>query len=170
MLQIILPMLLMLVGLLVIVYLFIRHERQSREEAYREKSLTTILPNRMQAYERLTLYIERIRPENMVAREQKNARTAMELHTALVNCIRQEFEHNLAMQIYISSASWSRIVRAKDEVLKCINTVAKETNPKVSSMEYGRKIIEAAVNDCKFYVERALEGMRRDVAGEFIDK
>lgn len=154
-------------SIVAVVGFFLLAERNRRQEEYREKAMGAILPNRLQAYERLTLYLERIRPENMILREQMRVQTSMELHTLLVNNIRQEFEHNIAMQVYISSASWSRILRARDEIQKTLANVAKETNPKASSLEFGRKAIERAKNECAFYIDRALEGLRRDINGFF---
>lgn len=158
------------VALVAVVGFFLLADRNRRQASFREKSMEAILPNRLQAYERLTLYVERIRPENMVLREQMQVNTSLELHTLLVNSIRQEFEHNIAMQIYISSASWSRILRAREEVQKTLANVAKETNPKASSLEFGRKVMERAKNECDFYVDRALEGLRRDINGLFVSK
>jgi hypothetical protein len=152
------------------VALFIRAEQQRAFSQYREKTLGTLLPSRMQAYERITLYLERINPMNMVVREQLNVNTSQELHTLMTTAIRQEFDHNIAMQIYISEASWSRLLRARDEVTKTINKCAKETNPKASSLELGRKILESAPNECTFYVNRALSGLRSDINGLFTNK
>lgn len=152
------------------VALFIRAEQQRAFSQYREKTLETLLPSRMQAYERITLYLERINPMNMVVREQLNVNTSQELHTLMTTAIRQEFDHNIAMQIYISEASWSRLLRARDEVTKTINKCAKETNPKASSLELGRKILESAPNECTFYVNRALSGLRSDINGLFTNK
>lgn len=153
-----------------IVIIFTRAEKERAFSEYREKTLGTLLPSRMQAYERLTLYIERINPTNMVIREQLNVNTSQELYTLMITSIRQEFDHNIAMQIYISEASWNRILRAREEVMKTINDCAKETNPKASSLELARKILEAAPNECNFYVNRALSGLRSDTNGLFTNK
>lgn len=164
------PMLIMAAAIVAVIFLFFWAERTRAKAHYREKSMTTILPNRLQAYERMALYLERITPEVMTVREQMKVKTASELYTIMMNTLRQEFDHNVAMQIYISQASWSRIVRAKDEVTKMLREIAKETNPQASSLEFGRQVIETAPNQTAFYIKRALDGLREDVGGEFISK
>ncbi|MCF0191699.1 MAG: hypothetical protein HUJ96_10615 [Marinilabiliaceae bacterium] len=152
------------------VYLFHRAEERRRFDEYRLRFSADVMPTRLQAYERMSLYLQRISPEASVQREQMNVNTAMELHTLLMTSIRQEFEHNMAMQIYISSASWKRILRAKEEVVKLLTEEAKETNPKASSLELGRKILEDAPQRTTFYITRAIEGLRADLAGAFVNK
>ncbi|MBP5365409.1 MAG: hypothetical protein J6Y82_05755 [Bacteroidales bacterium] len=156
-------------SIVAVVLIFMRGERRRQQEHYRDKTLQTILPNRLQAYERLTLYVERIRPESMIPREQMSVNTTFELHSMLINNIKLELEHNIAMQVYISSASWQRILRARDEVQNLLTKVAKETNPKASSLEYGRKVLERSKDECSFYIDRAIEGLRRDIDGLFIN-
>ena len=103
-----------------VVWLFLRENDRKRREEYRNKALSEILPNQLQAYERFTLYLERISPEEMAVREQANVSSAKDLYLAMLNSVRQEFEHNVAMQIYITSASWKRIQKARQEVVKTL--------------------------------------------------
>lgn len=154
-------------GIIAAIVLFQRAERRRATDKFRSRNMAAILPNRLQAYERLALYMERITPETMLIREQMKVNTAYDLHTLLITAIRQEFEHNIAMQIYISSDTWGKILRAREEVMKCLNNAAKETNPQASSLELARKVLERAPNECNFYVKRALEGIRQDIAGVF---
>lgn len=157
-------------SIVAIIIIFTKAEQQRSFTQYREKTITTLMPTRLQAYERITLYLERIDPTNMVIREQLNVNTSQELHTLMITSIRQEFDHNIAMQIYISEASWSRVLRAREEIMKTINDCAKETNPKASSLELARKVLESAPNECSFYVNRALSGLRNDINGYFTTK
>ena len=154
----------------IIVNMFLRRDKQREKAAYREKDLGEVLPNRLQAYERIALYLDRITIENMAIREQITVSTAKELHNAMVNSVRMEFEHNVAMQIYISEASWQRVLRAKQEVMKDLSETAKTTHPNATPLEYSAEVIEYARNNSKFYVERALSGLRKDIEGEFINK
>ncbi len=147
------------------VWLYFRDAEKKRIHEYREKALAEILPNRLQAYERMSLYISRIDPEEMALREQSSAATAKDLYIAMMNSIRQEFEHNNAMQIYISTASWKLILKAKEEVSKTLKDTLKTLNPNATPIELAAEFIEAARNTCKFYVDRAQEGLRKDLSG-----
>ncbi|MBT4968423.1 MAG: hypothetical protein HOM80_05400, partial [Bacteroidetes bacterium] len=73
---------------------------------------------RLQAYERLVLFLERMSPSAMVMRMNKNNLSAADFHLQLLSTVRSEFEHNLAQQLYISNESWQMLVNAKEEVIK----------------------------------------------------
>lgn len=158
-----------LLSTLAVVWLFLRDSNRERMANYRAKTLTETLPNRLQAYERLSLYLSRISPEEMAVREQVSASSAKQLYLAMSNAVRQEFEHNVAMQIYLSDASWKRVLKAKDSVLKDIKEAFKNSHPGAQPIEYAAEFIELAKNSCDFYVQRAQEGLRKDIAGELFD-
>ena len=88
---------------------------------------------RLQAYERLALFLERIAPANVISRVRLPDMIATELQYSMVKNIREEYEHNLSQQIYISSASWNLIVTAKDEIIKTINLIGQQLPPDATS-------------------------------------
>src|SRR5580692_10093889 len=65
---------------------------------------------RLQAYERLALFLERISPANVISRVRTPDMLSSELQYGMVKNIREEYEHNLSQQIYVSSAAWNLIV------------------------------------------------------------
>lgn len=155
-----------LISTLLVVWLFLRDSNRGRIASYRDKTLSEVLPNRLQAYERLSLYLSRISPEEMAVREQITALSAKQLYLAMSNAVRQELEHNVAMQIYISEASWKRILKAKESVLKDVKEAFKGIHPDARPIELAAEFIELAKNSSDFYVQRAQEGLRKDIAGE----
>ena len=88
------------------------------------------LPLRLQAYERLTLLLERIELSNLVVRVYKNGMNLKLLHAQLINNIRQEYEHNLSQQLYVSSQSWEAVVKAREEATNFINMAASQLEKK----------------------------------------
>jgi hypothetical protein len=88
---------------------------------------------RLQAYERLALFLERISPGNVISRVRTPDMIATELQYSMVKNIREEYEHNLSQQIYVSSTSWNLIVAAKDEIIKTINLIGQQLPPDASS-------------------------------------
>lgn len=108
-----------------------------------DKKLTTTL--RLQAYERMTLFLERINLANVVFRvkAQNDNKQAYEL--SLIHTIETEFEHNLAQQIYISDECWSVISTSKNATIKLIRTCAEKTSIK-SSNELRKAIIQEVVD------------------------
>ncbi|MCP9764392.1 DUF7935 family protein [Lacihabitans soyangensis] len=81
-------------------------------------------PLRLQAYERLALFLERIKPENIFTRLNYNDLTVEDLQGAVIPEIKKELNHNIAQQIYIEPAIWDKIVMAA-------NTTASDLNQQI---------------------------------------
>ncbi|MCQ2229557.1 MAG: hypothetical protein MJZ13_07415 [Bacteroidales bacterium] len=155
------------VAILVILKMNENKERMHLEYAMREKTLGNMLPNRLQAYERLSLYLERINPQNMVSRELQKAQSSKELYVLLNNAVRQEFDHNIAMQIYIMPGTWDMIVNAKNSVIECINEEAKNIMPQQPAQVLATGIVGGKKNECEEIIKEALDQMRRDISYQF---
>lgn len=155
------------VAILVILKMNENKERMHLEYAMREKTLGNMLPNRLQAYERLSLYLERINPQNMVSRELQKAQSSKELYVLLNNAVRQEFDHNIAMQIYIMPGTWEMIVNAKNSVIECINEEAKNIMPQQPAQVLATGIVGGKKNECEEIIKEALDQMRRDISCQF---
>jgi hypothetical protein len=102
----------------------------------------TILPIRLQAYERLILFLERISAEALIMRTQRSGLTVFELQSTLLKIIRQEFDHNLSQQLYVSNDAWKLVRNARENVVKIINSAAAELDPKRPAMHLSKAILE----------------------------
>ena len=60
-----------------------------------------LTPVRMQAYERMVLFLERIAPSHLIIRQNQPGLSTFQFQTRLIHAIREEFEHNLSQQLYI---------------------------------------------------------------------
>ena len=89
-----------------------------------KESLKVVTPIRLQAYERMALYLERISPNSLILRTFRPGMDIKALQVAMTKSIRDEWEHNLSQQVYISSEAWNRIRQAKDEMVGVINSAA----------------------------------------------
>ena len=96
----------------------------------RDKEITML---RLQAYERLALFLERIAPANVIARVRMPDMMCTELQYAMIKNIREEYEHNLSQQVYVSSTTWNLIVASKDEIIKTVNLIGQQLPPDSSS-------------------------------------
>jgi predicted AlkP superfamily phosphohydrolase/phosphomutase len=67
---------------------------------------------------------------------------AGQLHGRLVSTIREEFEHNVSQQVYVSDATWARVRQAKEETLRLINLSYEQTGGKGSGSDLSRRIFE----------------------------
>ncbi|NLJ82486.1 MAG: hypothetical protein GX330_05105 [Bacteroidales bacterium] len=105
-------------------------------------SKKVITPIRLQAYERLALFLERIKPESIIIRNISHNMNALQYQTVLVSSIRSEFEHNLSQQVYISTALWEVTKKAKEETIKIINLAAGQLTAEATAKDLASKIIE----------------------------
>jgi len=107
-----------------------------------KKAVTNqVLPLRLQAYERLVLFIERVNPSNMLIRLSATDYTAAELHSIVVNEIRNEYQHNVTQQIYVSPMAWGVIRRVKNDTLGIITNAVKGLPEDASGLELSRTIL-----------------------------
>jgi hypothetical protein len=83
------------------------------------------LPLRLQAYERVVLFIERVNPANMLVRLNGTGLSAVELYAVVTNEIRTEFQHNITQQVYVSTRAWTVVTRVKDDTLSVVTNAVK---------------------------------------------
>ncbi len=99
----------------------------------RKETLRAVTPIRLQAYERMALFLERISPDSLVLRCWKPGMDLRLLQGVMTKNIRDEWEHNLSQQVYLSPELWARIREAKDEMVNLVNsaavTLADTTDP-----------------------------------------
>ena len=101
-LKITIPGLLVLLTALLLLNRMIKNDQEKRKQELILQNSNTVTPLKLQAYERIVLFLERISLESMLLRTSKPGMSAMQLHSALLSTIRSEFEHNLSQQIYMS--------------------------------------------------------------------
>lgn len=99
-------------------------------------------PLQVDAYQRLVLLLERIAPNNIVMRMNNPALPAGAFQQQLLETIRNEFEHNLAQQIFVSQEVWAHVRNSKEEVLKIINMAATKIGPDAMATDLSRSILE----------------------------
>jgi len=114
---------------------FLDNEYRKSVFDLRKSNLRQITPIRLQAYERSTLFLERIGMENLITRVSKPGMMAEQLHLTIITSIRSEYEHNLSQQIYMSSDAWEAVKIAREETLKIVHTARASTKPKGSAIE-----------------------------------
>lgn len=138
----ILPSLLMFVALYIVMHRFLESEHKKQLMLLRKENNTVTTPLRLQAYERLVLFLERMSMDKVVLRVSKPGMSSDLLKNELIKTIQQEFEHNLTQQLYISNSSWESVTQAKDESLKLIRIAASQVKPIANASELGQKIFQ----------------------------
>jgi ribosomal protein S8 len=99
------------------------------------------LPLRLQAYERIVLFVERVNPANMLIRLSGGAQSAAEMHSLVVSEIRNEFLHNISQQIYVSARAWTLVKRVKDDTLSVINNAVKALPETATALDLSKTVL-----------------------------
>jgi hypothetical protein len=118
---------------------------------------------RLQAAERFVLYLERIEPGRLVMRSHQNGMSAKMLQNEMLKSIREEFDHNLSQQIYVSENAWSLIKGAKDEMTKFVTATGEGMKSDSTSIDFSRKMFQAASKVDKLPGEVAIEYLRQEM-------
>ena len=140
-------------------------DRRKAERTFTNQRIST--PIRLQAYERLVLFLERISPESMIVRVNQPGMTSQKLQTALLSNIRAEWEHNLSQQLYVSNEAWELTRNAKGNVIKLINICAEKIEPDAPSIVFSQKILEILVDLEQHPTSLAIELLKKEVAEFF---
>ncbi|MCB9034853.1 MAG: hypothetical protein H6553_13535 [Chitinophagales bacterium] len=162
------PSIIVLIGMYLILSKFFEEERAKQNTAIRKllikENSKISLPLRLQAYERATLFLERINPYTLLHRVYKHGMTIKELNLAMLSVIRSEYEYNLSQQMYMSNDAWTMLVRAKEETQKIINTIAIQLPEDGDGMILSKAILEYYMEDDKqMPVQIALNFIKDDV-------
>jgi hypothetical protein len=126
-----------------------------------------VTPIRLQAYERIVLFLERISPNSLVLRVSEPNMNVMQLQSAMIMAIRLEYEHNLSQQLYISSKSWQIAKNAKEDLINIISSVAANIDKTADSSELAKAIFELTASVEKLPIEIAIEILKDEIQDQF---
>ncbi len=158
-----LPALIVFLTAFLIIRAMIKNEEQKRNLEINLASQKTILPLRLQAYERITMFLERISPESLIIRANQPNMTAQQLQNELVNTIRAEFDHNLSQQVYISHEAWEMVKKARGSIIQLINAASEQIKPDASSITLSKKILEMIMEHKVTPIGTALGFIKKEV-------
>lgn len=142
-----LPSLIVLCVTYMIVSKFLTQETTRKQLALFHETQNITLPMRLQAYERLTLYVERISPRNLLNRVYQKDMNVAVYAAILSETIKNEFEHNLAQQIYVSRGVWETVRTVKEQEINIINAMARQLDPEAPAKELHKKILDYVLTD-----------------------
>ncbi len=117
-----------------------KNEEGRRRFLLHKDSQKETLPVRLQAYERMALFLERIAINNLVVRVGPKGQDKSNYENLLIKQIEKEFEHNLSQQIYMSDECWNIIKAAKSATIQIIRSAG------MSESETADKLREDILN------------------------
>ena len=123
-------------------------------------------PIRLQAYERMALFLERISPNSLVLRCYQPGMDIKLLQGVMTKNIRDEWEHNLSQQVYLSSDAWNRVREAKEEMINLVNASAAVLDTKANPGELAAAIFATAAKH-EAPTDAALEFLKEEIRQYF---
>ncbi|MEA3316508.1 MAG: hypothetical protein U9R54_00945 [Bacteroidota bacterium] len=161
------PAIIVFLTSLYILKTIIRDNQKNRRTEIIIKNQSIITPIRLQAYERLSLFLERISIESLVMRTGDNKSSAKQIHTELLKTIRDEYNHNVSQQVYVSLQAWEIIKNAKVNTVKLITDTASKLKHDASGIELKQKIIERLIQEEKSHTNIALNFLKKEIGQLF---
>lgn len=126
-------------------YLFWRERRKNKKTIAEKPSPGNTHPSfqlQLQAYERLILLTERIALPNLISRVNQPGISAREMQYILTNTIKEEFEHNITQQIYVSQESWEALRNLKEQNIHIVNKVVSFLPEDASGTDLNKNLLE----------------------------
>lgn len=161
----ILPSVVMLVGVYFMIDKIFKQESKRRDFEMFKMQKDLVLPRRLAAYERLTLFLQRIQPESMLTRFQFDKMNVVQLQQLLLQSVRTEFEHNMAQQVYVSQKVWGLVLNSRESICQLINMAAAKCQPEAEAMELAQNLLEMYAFSDETPIDLAMQQMRREVIG-----
>jgi hypothetical protein len=103
----------------------------------------------LQAYERLTLLVDRIALPNLISRVNQNGISAREMQMLLTRSVKEEFDYNITQQIYVSPDAWTAVKNLKEQNLLVVNQLASALPPNATGLDLNKLLLEYLMTDKK---------------------
>ncbi|MBS1647645.1 MAG: hypothetical protein JST67_09925 [Bacteroidetes bacterium] len=142
-------------------------EQKRRDYELRKAMLSMTTPIRLQAYERIIIFLERIEPTTLVLRTNKAGMNAPMLYTELIKAVKTEYEHNISQQIYVSANAWHLVKTAKEETLKLINISISKVPDNAKAQDLAQIILQIASGVEKTPTQISIDFLKKEVAQHF---
>ena len=120
------------------------------------------IAHRMEAYQRVVLYMERIHPSALVMRMNQPNMNAIVLQSLVLKAIRDEYDHNVAQQMFISTNAWNMMKNAKEETVKLINVAASQLGNEASANDLATAVITLSAEINPLPSEIAIDALKAE--------
>lgn len=167
-LKLIVPAGLVLYGMYLTVKLLLEREADRQRHDVQARYTETVIPIRLQAYERMVLFLERISPNNLLLRLNNSSTTVLEFQQRLLQEIRDEYNHNLSQQVYMSQAVWDDVQSAMNAVITLINQASGDTHPDAPAIDLAKRIFEQIIQQDKQPTSDALKAVKAEIQAMFM--
>lgn len=136
------PAIVVLIACNLIVRRFLNSEIRKKKLAMLSDNQDITVRLRLQAYERLAVFVERVHPRQLVPRVYQPGMTVADLQRVLLFTIKSEFEHNLSQQLYVSRQVWNAVRGVKEQEINMINQIVRQLDATLPAQELHKRIVD----------------------------
>jgi hypothetical protein len=122
---------------------------------------------KLQACERLILFLERISFNQLILRVHTGQMTVTRLEQLLVKSVRDEYDYNLSQQLYVSSATWDKIRHACENTLRMIHATASRLSPEAAATELANQLVKEVISSGKSPVQDAIDAVKKEIQPDY---
>jgi len=132
-----------------------------------KESKAHLLPLRLQAHERLIIFVDRINPANLLVRLHQQGIGIATLQAGILNEVRSEYQHNITQQLYVDSVTWNVVRKLKDDTIAMINNAVQGLPHDANGIELSKAILQhmAAIDENPY--DLTIELIKKDIQGMF---
>lgn len=138
-------------------------ELRSMQIEMKKQRQEFFLPNRVESYQRAVLLMERIHPNSLVMRLHNPGLPARALQAEFLQAIRDEYDHNVAQQLFVSIQGWQMVKNSKEETIKIINLAGNQMTATATGMDLSAKIFEIVAEIGQLPTEITVEYLKREL-------
>lgn len=121
------------------------------------------LPSRVEAYQRAILLMERIHPNSLVMRLHNPGLPAKALQADFLKAIREEYDHNVAQQMFVSPQGWQMVKNSKEETIKIINIAGNQMQATSTGLDLSAKVFEIVAEVGQLPSEITVEYLKKEL-------
>lgn len=126
-----------------------------------------ILPLRLQAHERLIIFVDRINPANLLVRLHQQGIDLATLQAGVLSEVRAEYQHNITQQLYVDPVTWSVVRKLKDDTISMINNAVQGLPAGSNGIELSKAILQHMATIDENPYDLTLELIKKDIARLF---
>ena len=161
--KILLPAATVLYAVFLVVKAFLNKEYEKKTLEIKMENTKIVLPIRLQAYERVCLFLERISLNNIIIRVNEPVYTSLQLQQRLLSEIRNEYNHNVSQQVYMSDEAWSVVRRSMEDIVGIINMAGEQVPQDSRGIELAKMIFEILLQRNQDPVQLALQYVKNEI-------
>ncbi len=162
-LKIVLPAALVLYAVYMVLRSIGSREGEKYQNDLKLKGREIAFPIRLQAYERLILFLERVNLANIISRMDKSKLNTVMMYNQILSEVRDEYNHNLSQQVYVSDKAWSLLTNSKERTIAFVNKVYSESNPEAEARIFAKSILDKMIAENQDLTGEAIQFLKEEI-------